>query len=142
MFGYLLAALAYFVVFHFAPQLGWRALFVIGTLPALLIFYIRANVPESATFVAQQRLRPKDAPYAVLTAVRTHWPLFIYAILFMASLNFLSHGTQDLYATCLQKQRGFDTGATTTLSVVAAFGAIGGGIFFGTLSQRIRAARV
>ncbi len=136
MFGYLLAALAYFVVFHFAPQLGWRALFVIGTLPALLILYIRANVPESATFVAQQRLRPKDAPYAVLTAVRTHWPLFIYAILFMASLNFLSHGTQDLYATSLQKQRGFDTGATTTLSVVAAFGAIGGGIFFGTLSQR------
>ena len=48
----------------------------------------------------------------------------------------MSHGTQDLYATSLQTQRGFDTGATTTLSVIAAFGAIAGGMLFGTLSQR------
>jgi SHS family lactate transporter-like MFS transporter len=136
MTGYLLAALAFFAVFHFAPQLGWRALFVIGALPALLIFYIRANVPESPTFVAQLRTRAKDAPHAVLAAARNHWPLFIYAILFMTSLNFMSHGTQDLYATSLQTQRGFDTGATTTLSVIAAFGAIAGGVLFGTFSQR------
>ena len=142
MVGYLLAALAYFGVFHFvdvfhiAPSLGWRALFVIGTLPALLIFYIRAHVPESPTFVAQHRLRPEGAPHALLTALRAHWPLFLYATLFMSSLNFMSHGTQDLYATSLQKQRGFDTGLTTTLSVIAAFGAIAGGIFFGALSQR------
>jgi MFS transporter, SHS family, lactate transporter len=136
MAGYLLAALAFFGVFHFAPQLGWRALFVIGTLPALLIFYIRRNVPESPTFVAQQRARPKDSPHVVLSALKAHWPLFIYAIFFMSSLNFLSHGTQDLYATSLQKQRGFDTNVTTTLSVIAAFGAIAGGIIFGALSQR------
>src|SRR5580700_11864578 len=58
MVGFLLAALAYFAVFHFAPGLGWRALFVIGTLPALLIFYIRAHVPESPAFEAERRLRP------------------------------------------------------------------------------------
>jgi SHS family lactate transporter-like MFS transporter len=136
MVGYLLAALAYFGIFHFAPQWGWRGLFVIGTLPAILIFYIRAHVPESPAFEAEHRLRPKDAPHVLLTALRAHWPLFIYAILFMTSLNFLSHGTQDLYATSLQKGRGFDTNITTTLSVIAAFGAIAGGITFGALSQR------
>jgi SHS family lactate transporter-like MFS transporter len=136
MVGYLLAALAYFAVFHFAPQLGWRALFVIGTLPALLIFYIRAHVPESPTFVAELKRRPKEAPHAVITALKAHWPLFVYAVLFMSSLNFLSHGTQDLYATSLQKQRGFNTDITTALSVIAAFGAIAGGIIFGALSQR------
>jgi len=140
MVGYLLAALAYFAVFSIAPHLGWRALFVIGTLPALLILYIRANVPESPAFLAAQTARaagaPSSAPSSVLAAFKAHWPLFLYAVLFMSSLNFLSHGTQDLYATSLQKQRGFDTGLTTTLSVIAAFGAIAGGILFGALSQR------
>src|SRR5881394_3906885 len=43
-FGYLLAAVAYWMVF---PIFGWRGLFVAGALPALLVIYIRAHVPES-----------------------------------------------------------------------------------------------
>src|ERR1700726_4298235 len=42
--GYLLAALVYWVVF---PHFGWRGLFVAGALPAFLVIYIRARVPES-----------------------------------------------------------------------------------------------
>ena len=42
--GYLLAAVAYFVVF---PRLGWRPLFFLGGLPALLALFIRARVTES-----------------------------------------------------------------------------------------------
>src|SRR6201984_2960790 len=44
MFGYLFAARIYGVVFRWC---GWRALFVVGALPALLVVYIRARVPES-----------------------------------------------------------------------------------------------
>src|SRR5213595_4075908 len=43
-FGYLLAAIVYWLVF---PIFGWRGLFVAGALPALLVIYIRAHVPES-----------------------------------------------------------------------------------------------
>src|SRR5438477_11744481 len=43
-FGYLLAALVYWIVF---PMFGWRGLFIAGALPALLVIYIRARVPES-----------------------------------------------------------------------------------------------
>src|SRR5919201_173476 len=43
MFGYLFAALVYGIVF---PVFGWRGLFVVGALPALLVIYIRAYVPE------------------------------------------------------------------------------------------------
>src|SRR6184192_65709 len=42
--GYLLAALVYWIVF---PIFGWRGLFIVGALPALLVIYIRAHVPES-----------------------------------------------------------------------------------------------
>src|SRR5262245_28327023 len=42
--GFLLAAIVYWAAF---PLFGWRGLFVIGALPALLVIYIRARVPES-----------------------------------------------------------------------------------------------
>ncbi|HVA32711.1 MAG TPA: MFS transporter [Candidatus Baltobacteraceae bacterium] len=151
MVGYLLAAAAYFLVFHFAPQLGlaqwnWRILFGLGVLPGLLIFYIRSNVPESPAWLARATTAPSSpvtlsapegssrrAPQSLLR----HAPLFIYTILLMAAFNFMSHGTQDLYATFLQKQHGFSPGVTSTLSMIAAIGAIAGGITFGAISQRI-----
>src|SRR6185437_13176244 len=42
--GYLLAAVAARIVL---PNLGWRAMFWVGGLPALLALYIRFNVKES-----------------------------------------------------------------------------------------------
>src|SRR5216684_893984 len=45
--GYLLAALCHLVVF---PSWGWRPLFFIGGLPALLALFVRARVRESAVW--------------------------------------------------------------------------------------------
>src|SRR6266850_1235071 len=42
--GYLLAAICYFFVF---PRWGWRPMFFIGGLPALLAIYVRLHVKES-----------------------------------------------------------------------------------------------
>src|SRR5437870_11129232 len=42
--GYLLAAVCYFFVF---PKWGWRPLFFIGGLPALLALFVRFKVKES-----------------------------------------------------------------------------------------------
>ncbi|HEX4013452.1 MAG TPA: MFS transporter [Candidatus Cybelea sp.] len=135
MVGYLLAALAYFLVFNFTHW-DWRGLFVIGVLPAGLIFFIRSSVPESPVWLAR-RAQGTVAPRGLLLrSLRAHWPLFVYAIIFLAAMNAMSHGTQDLYATFLEKGRGFSHGQVTLLSVIAAFGAIAGGICFGTLSQR------
>jgi MFS transporter, SHS family, lactate transporter len=135
MTGYLLAALAYYAVFTFTHW-DWRGLFVIGVLPALLIFFIRSSVPESPAWLAGRAQRISVAPSFLLKSFFAHWPLFIYAIAFMAALNAMSHGTQDLYATFLQKQHGFTPGITTLLSVLAAIGAICGSLWFGALSQR------
>jgi SHS family lactate transporter-like MFS transporter len=43
-FGYLLAAIVYWIVY---PFFGWRGLFVAGALPAGLVIFMRAKVPES-----------------------------------------------------------------------------------------------
>src|SRR5213076_3584171 len=53
-FGYLLAAVVYWMVF---PFFGWRGLFVAGALPAVLVLYIRARVPESPVWLRQRHAR-------------------------------------------------------------------------------------
>jgi SHS family lactate transporter-like MFS transporter len=125
--GYLLANVAYGTMF---PLIGWRGMFMLGLLPALLVLYIRRNVAESPGWHPDKR---SEGLTSVLSA---HWPLAIYAVALMTALNFLSHGTQDMYATFLKVDHGFSPGLTGTLGVIAYIGAIIGGITFGTLSQR------
>ena len=132
--GNLLAGLALWFLFD---RIGWRGMFVVGALPALLIFYIRANVPESTVWKAGERERLAIRGDLLLHSFRSYAPLFLYGMLFMAALNAMSHGTQDPYATFLTKQRGFDPSIVGLVNTVAACGAICGGIFFGALSQRI-----
>ena len=135
--GYLLAALVYWIVF---PHFGWRGLFVAGALPAFLVIYIRARVPESPVW---QRARAKQQPRLKMSIfVRQHGALFIYAALLMTAFNYMSHGTQDLYATFLEKQRGFGVSAKSMISIVYATGAICGGAVMGFLSQQWGRRRV
>jgi len=54
----------------------------------------------------------------------------------MAMMNFMSHGTQDLYPTFLQRQLHFGTRTTAIINVVSMLGAIAGGILFGLYSDR------
>src|SRR5438045_9482290 len=76
------------------------------------------------------------------TFVRQHGALFIYAALLMTAFNYMSHGTQDLYATFLEKQRGFGVNAKSMISIVYATGAICGGAVMGFLSQQWGRPRV
>jgi SHS family lactate transporter-like MFS transporter len=130
--GYLLAALVYWVVF---PHFGWRGLFVTGALPALLVIYIRAHVPESPVWQRDRAQRKHPTP-RLSTLVKQHGLLFIYGALLMTAFNYMSHGTQDLYPTYLEEQRGFGVNAKSIISMVYATGAICGGTALGYLSQQ------
>jgi MFS transporter, SHS family, lactate transporter len=132
-FGFLLAAIVYALVF---PHFGWRGLFVAGAMPALLVIYIRAHVPESAVWERRRAEITKKIARPFSQAVREHGRLFLYAILLMTAFNGMSHGTQDLYPTFLQKQRGLGVNQVLTVSIIYALGAICGGTIFGFLSQR------
>ncbi|HEY2139648.1 MAG TPA: MFS transporter [Chthoniobacterales bacterium] len=128
-FGFLLAAIVYWLVF---PHFGWRGLFVAGTAPALLVIFIRARVPESPSW---QRQKKERAPGGLSQILREHWKLFLYAILLMTAFNCASHGTQDLYPTFLQKQCGLDVAQVRNVTIIYSLGAICGGTLFGALSQ-------
>lgn len=136
--GYLLAALVYWMVF---PHFGWRGLFIAGALPALLVIYIRAHVPESPVW-QRDRSRRKHASVRRSGLLRQHGLLFVYAALLMTAFNYMSHGTQDLYPTYLEEQRGFGVNAKSIISIVYATGAICGGTILGFWSQKWGRRRV
>jgi SHS family lactate transporter-like MFS transporter len=127
--GYLIASLVYAA---FYDVIGWRGMFMIGLLPALLVLYIRRHVPESPGW-NRERARAET----VLETLRKHWRLALYAIVLMTAFNFFSHGTQDIYPTFLQVQHGFDAHATGTIAIIYNVGAILGGWTFGLWSQRL-----
>jgi len=130
-FGYLLAALVYWIIF---PTFGWRGLFVAGALPAALVIYIRAHVPESPVW--ERHRNQQESPFNLIAFIKQHGVLFVYAALLMTAFNYMSHGTQDLYATYLQKQRGFNADQTSKIAIIYAVGMICGGTVVGHFSQQ------
>ena len=125
--GYLLASVAFGLLY---PHIGWRGMFMVSVVPALLILYIRSKVPESPTFQ-----RKRAVHVTAVGVLITHWKLALYAIVLMTAFNFFSHGTQDLYPTFLQIQRHFDHDTVSLIAVIYNIGAVVGGLTFGIFSQ-------
>lgn len=125
--GFLLAAGAYRFVY---PRWGWRPLFFVGGLPALLTLFVRARVKEPE---AWHRSRTDWATYK--RTILENGQRFAYLVLLMAMVNFISHGTQDMYPTYLQHQHGFNPQRTSDFTAFAMFGAILGGLAFGYFSD-------
>jgi SHS family lactate transporter-like MFS transporter len=133
--GNLLAAIAFrtvYVQFHSSdPDNAWRYMFFVGGVPALLSLFIRARVKESEAWHEH----------------RTEWPVYFrsmlgnskrfgYLVLLMTAMNCISHGTQDLYPTFLQRQRGYAPETTAYIAMVSMAGEIVGGLVFGAYSDR------
>jgi len=128
--GYLLAAvMSRFVL----PAWGWRPMFWLGGLPALLAFYISARVPESEAW--KQHRAPSVT--AVLRAVAVQWRSFLYLILFTTFMIFLSHGTQDLYPDFLGSAHHFSKALVSEIAVIYNIGAILGSISVGMFSEKL-----
>jgi MFS transporter, SHS family, lactate transporter len=128
--GYLLASVVFGVLYQY---IGWRGMFFIGVIPALLVLYVRANVPESPAWKAmEKKVRP-----GLLATLKQNWTLSVYAIILMTAFNFFSHGTQDLYPTFLREQHHFDPHTVSLITITLNIGAIVGGLFFGSMSEKI-----
>ncbi len=143
--GQLLGALVFWFVYphldHLLPHMpAWRLMFVIGVLPAFLVFYIRRHVPESPIWEETRDARKAAGVklgLSVFTSLGKHWKIVLYAILLMTAFNFFSHGTQDIYPTFLRVQHKFSPPMVGMLTAVMNCGAILGGVAFGTWSERI-----
>src|SRR5881628_702003 len=128
--GFLLAALCYRTLF---PHFGWRPLFFIGGLPALLALFVRARVKESEVW----RETRHESWSGLGNALWANLPLFAYITVLMWMMNMVSHGTQDMYPAFLQRHWGFTAQQRGDITIVSMIGALGGGITFGLYSDRL-----
>jgi len=127
--GNLLATVCYFLLFR---RFGWRPLFFIGGLPALLALFVRWHVKESEVW---QKTR-KESWSSLGRAILSNWKLFLYLAMFMMTMNLAAHGTQDLYPTFLKRQWNFGVTERAVLNGISMVGAILGGTLTGWLSDR------
>jgi len=128
--GYLLAALCFYFLFG---RLGWRPLFFIGGLPALLALFVRMRVKESEVWE-----KTKHATWGDLgRAIAKNWKIFLYIVVLMTGMNLASHGTQDMYPTFLERQWGFDVRSRAGITAVSMVGAIIGGTLVGWISDKV-----
>ncbi|MEO7086408.1 MAG: MFS transporter [Gemmatimonadaceae bacterium] len=128
--GNLLAAACFFFVF---PRWGWRPMFFIGGLPALLALYVRSHVTESEVWERNKHASWKE--YA--GSLSSYWKLFLQLAFLMTMMGFVSHGTQDMYPTFLQRAWHFDPQTRSVITMVGNVGAILGGVIFGHYSDKI-----
>jgi SHS family lactate transporter-like MFS transporter len=133
--GYLLAALVYLVVF---PRWGWRPLFFLGGLPALLALFVRFRVTESEVWEQTARKSWSHLGSTVLA----NWRLFLYLVLLMTGMNLASHGTQDMYPTFLQRFWHFGAAQRSLITAISMVGAIAGGVTLGLSSDRFGRKRI
>jgi SHS family lactate transporter-like MFS transporter len=128
--GNLLAAACYLFVL---PRWGWRPLFFIGGIPALLAIYVRLGIRESEVW---ERTRAKQWSH-LGRAIVSNWKIFLYIFVMMTMMNFVSHGTQDYYPTFLKDFHGFTPVQASYITMVSNVGAIIGGIAMGFYSDRV-----
>ncbi|KAL4957218.1 major facilitator superfamily domain-containing protein [Aspergillus filifer] len=140
-FGYLLAT-AFARALVGTTSHGWRPFYwFAGCLPVLAIAF-RLCLPETNAYRERQALRAEMPGNVTSTfisegkvALKRHWLLLVYLVLLMAGFNFMSHGSQDLYPTLIERQFGFSRNAVTVTQVVANLGALTGGTICGWASQ-------
>ena len=60
--GSILASAAFALFFHW---IGWRGLFILGSMPALLVFYVQVQVAESPVWLDGRKKRLARAAGAI-----------------------------------------------------------------------------
>jgi MFS transporter, SHS family, lactate transporter len=123
------------------PGIGWRGLFILGSMPALLVFYVQARVAESPVWLAGAKTRLERAEgrqdgIGTSALLKKFLPTFLFLILLMTAFMSFSHGTQDVYPTFLTVSVKLKPSTVGLIGVLYGVGSILGGFVFGTLSEQ------
>ncbi len=136
--GSILASAAFALLFE---RIGWRGLFIVGSMPAILVFYVQAKVEESPVWLAGARKRVARSASGLAAPIlppnlMAFLPTFLFLVLLMTAFMSFSHGTQDVYPTFLAVTARLSPETIGVIGVLYGFGSIGGGIVFGALSEK------
>lgn len=128
--GYLLAGAAYGYV---VPAFGWRALFIIAAVPALLVLPIRFWVPESPDWQKAAGQKKQSFKDLLGEGIVTR---LVWASLVMAFGLGAYYGLTAMYPTMLTKQFGLQKQGVGNLVMLFNVGMMVGSILCGRLASK------
>jgi SHS family lactate transporter-like MFS transporter len=141
--GSMLAALLYLAFPHLhgvGSFTAWRVLFVMGAVPSLSLLLLLRKVEESPAWLVRHsatRLRIARSLRSRVVEVLHYLPSLLALTVLMTAFMAFSHGTQDLYPTFLKVDHGIRGVTLTAIAIVGNVGAVFGGIWFGSYSERV-----
>jgi len=138
--GYAVAALVTAVVM---PLWGWRAVFFIGVLPALLVFWVRKKVEEPEIWKIQKKNAPQEQKVKIGSVIRGRLLGITAAVTLMNAFTMFAWWGFNLwipgYLSLAQNQGGIglSTRLMSSLVIFMQFGMWLGYLTFGYISDTL-----
>jgi MFS family permease len=139
--GYGLASVAYMFI---VPLYGWRALFFIGIIPAIVAIWVRYSVPEPEVYLeAKKKIAVAElsgnaeatkAPLALLFSAKHRYRTFVASLLTTGALM-AYWGSASWLPSFLATTRGLDVVRTGSFLIILNIGAFFGYQFFGWVAD-------
>jgi MFS family permease len=119
------------------PLIGWRGMFLVGLLPALVSFLIRRTVGEPPLFVGRAREPRAMAPLRLLVKDKATAKISLGLLILCSVQNFGYYGLMIWMPGYLARQFGFGLPQAAVWTSVTILGMAFGIWLFGELADRI-----
>jgi len=118
------------------PHIGWRGLFLLGAIPAVLAFFVRRTVAEPALFEARSDDAKQKFPLKMLFRDKETTKSSIGMFILTSVQNFGYYGVIIWLPSYLTKQYGFGLTKSAVWTGVTILGMAAGIFVFGHLADR------
>ncbi|PLZ02936.1 MFS transporter [Burkholderia sp. WAC0059] len=138
--GYAFAGLAYWVLYRLLPEhTAWRALFLVGLVPGLLVVWMRRNIEESEVFAATADYREKSGMFHTFALIfsRGVFGRTLLASLMAAGALGGNYTILTWLVTFLRQTQSLTVNVTTAYLAVNIFGSFCGYIGMAYLSDAL-----
>ncbi|THV05104.1 MFS general substrate transporter [Dendrothele bispora CBS 962.96] len=142
--GYLLATVVNLFLVPKVPE-TWRTIYWVGAGISAVAAFFRAILPESGIFTRSRNVaqgagingmeETRVFIRSLEEMLKRHWKIWVYGVVLMSGMNFLAHGSQDLYTTFMQNSKGFSADDANKANIIGETGAVLGALFGGFVSQ-------
>lgn len=121
------------------PVIGWRGMFLVGVIPALVAWIIRNKIHEPEVFVRKpkERKASRFEAFKLLVKDKATTKVSIGVIVLTSVQNFGYYGIMIWMPSFLSKQLGFSLTKSSMWTAVTIVGMIAGIWIFGQLADRI-----
>ena len=119
------------------PHFGWRSLFLVGVVPALLAIFIRVGIAESPVWLRLQKERTGGMRTAAPRPRLRFDVAAIQACLFMAALQFQTASIYDFYPTLLETVHHWDKSQVFGAIAAYSIGSVAGKLLSGWTASRL-----